>query len=556
MRKLLRLKLLSFSAVLLLGTAAALTVASRDRVVSARLQLAPDVLDFGRIELGASEQVALIATNFGERPLVVRALAVGEPFRLLGGTRSLEAPLSLEPGESRAIPIVFRATARGPVQASLDVASDGGDFSVPLRAVGYRPPEIRVTPPSLSFGEVEVGRVGRALLKIRNEGDAELRLRDVRGGFPFAAESSAASVPPGAELAVPIAFAPDRVGRHETSLSIYSNDPTRERVLVHLRGAGSQVAPEPAIETSATTLDFGAVPACEARRRSIAVSNRGEDVLSIASVTTSPPFSGPSRSFRLQPGQSFRLELTFSPEQAGPVLDELVIHSNDPRMGVASVRLTGEGEGARACDSGGAEAVAVDDPGDRAGAAFAFGSAGATPKAVDEAVSEARSPAAAEAAETPGPPDAAPPPPVREGSAVRLGSYSRDITPAHVESVTLDEATGLLALGGVQLPVVEFPFGEYFEFAPTGGIGRVTELGDVDVLIPLEIVDRYGTATHIELPLTTQTAETWAHGTHSSRAGDPLGGSGDATLVGLATFPSGRLRGFTMEIVLNVHVEH
>ena len=121
--------------------------------------------------------------------------------------------------------------------------------------------------------------------------------------------------------------------------------------------------------------------------------------------------------------------------------------------------------------------------------------------------------------------------------------------------MTLDPSTGVLSLDGVQLPEVEFAFGETFAFAPTGGLGRVSELGELDVTLPLEIVDRYGTQMEFELPLTTGTAETLHEGTLFTRVGEPLGAHGDATLVGLTSFPSGRLRGFTMEIVINVHVD-
>jgi hypothetical protein len=147
-------------------------------------------------------------------------------------------------------------------------------------------------------------------------------------------------------------------------------------------------------------------------------------------------------------------------------------------------------------------------------------------------------------------------PALRDGSLVHLGTYGGTIAPDQLRSVTLDPGTGVLTIEGLQLPLVELPFDERFEFATTGGTARVSEIGDVDMVLPVEMRDADGNATRLEMKLTTGTASTRVtHGVFFTRAGEPLGPEGDATLVGLATIPSGGLKGFAMEIVLNVHVD-
>jgi hypothetical protein len=386
------------------------------------------------------------------------------------------------------------------------------------------------------------------------------------GARLFTAGTQAAVVPPGEALALDVSFAPDRVGRLEEVLWIESNDPTRARVGLHLRGSGTAVAPRPALETSVGALDFGPLPACGASERWLEISNRGSDELTIASVTASPPFSAPNRGFRLAPGRFFRLPVAFSPTQAGPILSPLLIHSNDPRSGLAVVSLIGEG-GAGECTQKGTGALAGGEA--RAGgvelASRSRGGSGATrersrPAAeAGEAPAHAEPPADAARPEAPAQDSeavAAETPTVREGSFVDVGTYRADITTEHVASVRLDAASGQLALERLHLPVVELPFDQFFDFEPSDAAGSVNELGDVDLRLPVAIVDEEGNASRFEVALTTGTAANLgSDGTLVTLAGEPLGVQGDATLVGLATLPSGGLAGAMLEIVLNVHVE-
>jgi hypothetical protein len=151
---------------------------------------------------------------------------------------------------------------------------------------------------------------------------------------------------------------------------------------------------------------------------------------------------------------------------------------------------------------------------------------------------------------------AASPAPIRDGSSVRLSSYSMGITNENVASLRVDPATGELVLGGVELPVVELPLGQFFEFEPTGAAGRVNALGEADLVLPVEMRDEEGNPTRVEITLTTGTAATLGDdGRYLTFTGEPLDAQGDGTLVGLVTLPSGGLEGALMRIVLNVHVE-
>jgi hypothetical protein len=533
--------------VLLAGAAAALGLRWVAREGPPELVLAPADLDFGRVAIGASEESALVATNTGARRLRLEVAPVGAPFRL--AARSLE----LEPGESRALSVAFGPSERGPVDATLRVTSGGREHPVALRGTGYRPAEIHVSPLSLSFGEVALGSASRGLVTILNRGDEVLQLA-AYGARNFRPGAQSAVVEPEGTLTLDVTFAPNRAGRVEEVLWIRSNDPARGQIGLHLRGSGAAVPPRAALEASVGALDFGAVPACETRERWLEITNRGADRLTIASVTAIPPFWAPERGFRLEPGHFLRLPVVFAPTEPGPLLSPLLIHSNDPDSGLAVVSLLGDAHPGD-CTRSASEARTGLETQSRGAGLRLGGGLGPTLPPAEQGIRTPVDSDPPSPAEEPGAVAVAPPP-VREGSFVDLGTYRADIGPEHVASVRLDPASGQLALDGVHLPVVELPFEQFFDFEPTGAAGSVGPLGDVDLVLPVEIFDEEGYATRLEVALTTGTAANLRpDGTLVTLAGEPLGAEGDATLVGLAKLPSGGLAGSMMEIVLNVHVE-
>lgn len=555
MRNVSRMLWLSGLLLCLVGSASALGVRWLAQRGTVPLALAPAEIDFGRVAVGAAGDEILVATNPGARRLGVEIAARNAPFEA-GRTR-----FSLDPGESRVLSISFRPTERGPAEATLLLMSEGREIPVSVRGIGYRPAEILVSPLSLSFGKVAVADTSQGLVTIRNGGDEDLELFTVRSERPFAVGVADAAVPAGGSIDLPISFAPRRPGRVEGRLWIESSDPARARVSLHLRGSGARVAPRPAIETDVGALDFGSVPACQASERSVEIANRGADPLTVASVTALPPFSAPARGFRLEPGRSLRLPVTFLPTEAGAVLAPLLIHSNDANSRVLALSLVGEGRSAEGCDAGTAAAAARAAAG-RLAVVWTPGDGGGTPgarAAEGESAPRAEADPPSDAGQLlpPPPDDSAAPgsPPVREGSFVDLASYRTEVTAENVATVHLDAASGRFAIDGVQLPVVQLPFDQFFDFEPTRGTGQMNEVGDLDLVLPIVMRDEEGNPTRLEVALTTGTAASLRpDGTLVTLAGEPPGGQGEATLVGLATLPSGGLEGSAMTIVLNVHV--
>ncbi len=111
---------------------------------------------------------------------------------------------------------------------------DPADVHVPL-------PDLRVRERTLDLGEVVIGGAAERLLTIENPGEAPLTVDVVAPAAPFAASPSALLVPPRSSVRLTVRFAPATAGPASGELSLTSNDPDAQTVIVALRGTG--VAP-------------------------------------------------------------------------------------------------------------------------------------------------------------------------------------------------------------------------------------------------------------------------------------------------------------------------
>jgi hypothetical protein len=518
------------------------------------LVVSPAQLDFGSVPVGTRAQQALVLTNPGAASVRVRDISVEPPFAVTGNS------FALGPGESTQLAVLFAADDSGPAEGRVRIEMDVGgapSASVTVKAVAYRPAEIAIDPLGLSFGEVELGKESRAQIVAGNLGDEDLLLEGIAASGPFAVEESATVVSPASEATLEISFAPKQVGRQEASLVVRTNDPKRKRLAVNLRGIGVDRPPLPAVEVDSLVLDFGSVSSCLPRAQRLPIHNAGSDPLTIASVTIARPFGAPRGSRRVPPGATLELPVSFSPLETGPAVSPLVLHTNDPEAPVVVVSLMGEGEVEKDCLRAGTPESEDDESRAPFDIAAVGGGGGVTVVVPDDRAGEPHRPGDPDVGPDgdgePGPPP--PPPLVREGSLVSLGTYRGEIGPAHVDGVTLLPASGQLALQGVQLPNVELPFDQFFEFERIDVVGEVSNLGDVEMQLPVEMLDQDGNRSVVPLTLTTGASATvTSDGTVVTLQGEPLGPDGNVSLVGTVTLPDGGLQGLAMGVVLNVRV--
>src|SRR6185503_5111739 len=128
-------------------------------------------LDFGPVFLGVSRLDSLVVSNEGTDRLDVTEVSSNNgDFSVPGST------FSLEPGDQRVLMVTFHPSSVGGISGSLLIRSndpDEGELTISLTGVGVVPPEISVSPTSLS-SSLLTGQTETKTVTISNTGGSDL----------------------------------------------------------------------------------------------------------------------------------------------------------------------------------------------------------------------------------------------------------------------------------------------------------------------------------------------------------------------------------------------
>ncbi|MFH1568016.1 MAG: choice-of-anchor D domain-containing protein, partial [Gemmatimonadota bacterium] len=258
--------------------------------------------------------------------------------------------LRLEPGARQDLPVAFTPRRDGPVAARLLIHSS--DLAPPVVALPVSgaglAPELALSPlpeVGLDFGPVEVGqnRVERLTVLNRGRADLHVRLLEVTGGgFSMAAADSLPAIPPGSRSAVSVTFAPRYEGAVQGAALLSSDDPDRPEVSVPLQGL-ARISPARVEVISPATIAFGSVPIGKTAHQQLLLWNRGGSPFTAGLRLTGGQgeFELAAEAMLLQPGQSGKVELAFSPKEVGGRAAALQVATEG---GVAEYRLEGTGK--------------------------------------------------------------------------------------------------------------------------------------------------------------------------------------------------------------------
>jgi hypothetical protein len=249
---------------------------------------------------------------------------------------------------------------------------------------------------AVDFGLVDVDTQASRYLMFRNTGDLALAVFGVtpeagsdpafalacleggsfRVGCPYSS-TAVLEIPPGADLIVQLAFAPQAVRAHQAAFEIQSNARDFPRVRVTLAGQGvtpeilacasdctgaqqapaCAQAPEVCSDAGRLRVDFGDALAGETAARRVVVKNVGTQALSVTGLQL---VGGDASQFTVQSvggalpgvlpaGAEAELEVGYAPGTGGDHQTSLRILSNDLNEGELMVDLVGRGLAPRAC---------------------------------------------------------------------------------------------------------------------------------------------------------------------------------------------------------------
>jgi hypothetical protein len=287
-------------------------------------ELLPATLDLGAVAVGASAQGQFTLRNTGNAPLTLEALTVAGPNAT---DFALAAPLDgpvLSPQETATGTLVFRPSAAGNRQASLQVATNArasADLTMALTGAGV---EIRICPQpaSLDFGSVQVcDPPVTQEVSLSNCGaePTTVTIGAVEG--PGSADyalmgPSQATLQPGQTLMLTVAFAPGSMGAFTASIPWTACTGCGASPPLVLTGVGTDgvltLSPNPVIfhQPGTTT---------------VTVTNSGTAALTVdsLSIVNGLPFSIvslPAFPLVLGPSQAASLTVSFA---GGPASDQL-----------------------------------------------------------------------------------------------------------------------------------------------------------------------------------------------------------------------------------------
>ena len=315
-----------------------------------KFTLSPTQLSFTPEPVGkASAPMALSITNSGGAPMTNVAFHTSgnAPSSFLVSSTTCGALLNA--GSSCMAQVKFIPAETGGNAAALTVSSSTiGAYaaSLPLSGIGLPPPELAVSPPSISFGDVAVaGRSTVRTVTIANSGGApmnDMRLA-IRGNFTFSTGSCTAELAVGRKCAVQVTFAPAAAGVLQGQLAISSASGSATPATVSLSGSGIGPA---TVVTSSSNLDFGEVPAGQTSApRQLTVTDSGTGGLNGMALAIRGAFALRQNrcASALAPEKSCSTMVVFLPKASGAQTGTLTVSSTTKWASPAVVSLSGTG---------------------------------------------------------------------------------------------------------------------------------------------------------------------------------------------------------------------
>ncbi len=210
--------------------------------------------EYGNVSVGANAFRTFAISNLGGADLEVSATSlVGSQASQFAITQG-GAPFTVAPGATRNLDVRFAPTTAGPKTATLRLTSDDPNESsvdVALGGTGITSPDIAVTPTSHGYGNVSLGTSVTRDFTVSNTGTGNLVVGASTltgpdaGAFAFVSGQAGFTIAPGASSRIDVSFSPSTEGLQSVTLTIPSDDPDEDPILIPLTGTGIVVPATP-----------------------------------------------------------------------------------------------------------------------------------------------------------------------------------------------------------------------------------------------------------------------------------------------------------------------
>ncbi len=284
-------------------------------------------VSFGNVAVGSNKTQSVTVTNTGTATVNVSEAAItGAGYTVIGGSPSTSIPV----GQSSTIQIQLAPTSAGADDGSLSVLSDASNSPLTISLAGTgTEPMLGISPASVDFGNVKVGRSSTQTVKLTNNGNVDLvvNLAQISGnGFGMSGLSLPATISSHQSVSFSVQFTPPSAKGMTGSITFTDNVPDSPQTL-SLAGAGT--AANATLNANPGSIAFGSVAMGSSSTQSITLTNSGTSRIAIFQASASGTgFSSDLSATTLNAGQSTSFIARFAPASTGGASGAITITSN------------------------------------------------------------------------------------------------------------------------------------------------------------------------------------------------------------------------------------
>jgi Abnormal spindle-like microcephaly-assoc'd, ASPM-SPD-2-Hydin len=306
---------------------------------------APSSMSLGSVNLGSTVTKTLTISNTGGTSLSISGATVSATSYLPSG---MTFPYTLAAGSSANLSVSFTPTSSGTINATLYIASDASNPSVPVALTGTgtttTTPGYLSAPSSMNLGSVNVGSTVTKTLTISNTGGTSLSISGatVNGtGYLVGGMTCPYTLAAGGSASLSVSFTPTTAGTNNASLNFTSNA-SNSSVAVALSGSGTSVT-SGTLGVTPGSMSFGTVTIGDTQTQngSITASGGSLTVSSASSSNSAFTLGGLTLPLTLTAGQNVSFTVTFAPKTAGATSSNIAFFTSNSTSATATANGSG-----------------------------------------------------------------------------------------------------------------------------------------------------------------------------------------------------------------------
>ncbi len=297
------------------------------------LKISGSYIDFGALKLDESITRSVTVNNIGNKELIIYKIEISGSSDFTQTNNCTE----LGPYESCSIDISFSPTSEGKKNAVIYIKSNdinNPTVAISVTGIGTRntEPQIDISKTKIEFDKTYVGSTSSKKVILSNKGYTRLEITDIyvdKSQFIFTRNCK--TIDPLDSCILTISFKPDFEGTIQGTLTIKSNDPENPVLKINLTGEGISSKKTPYL--TKTSVYFEEIPINTSKKEEIYVINKGERAFTNLKIELHQDENIFSQintcdGISLRKGEECKIEITFSPTEAGNFEGELVINYN------------------------------------------------------------------------------------------------------------------------------------------------------------------------------------------------------------------------------------